>query len=71
MTEMDADFVAQCRASTLQRVQWADDTHRSLVKHVGVNHRGADICMAEEILHRPDVLPGLQKMGRKAMAQRV
>jgi hypothetical protein len=27
--------------------------------------------MAEEFLHRPDVLPGFQKMGCKAMAQRV
>jgi hypothetical protein len=27
--------------------------------------------MAEEFLHRPNVLPGLQQMGRKTMAQRV
>ena len=71
MTIMDISLVAYCREWASQGVQWTEDSHRSFVKHMSVNHRGADVRMAEEFPHRPDILPGLQQMRRKTIPERV
>lgn len=36
-----------------------------------VNHRSADICVAEELLDCPDVIPVFQEVSGKRMAKRV
>jgi len=36
---------------------------------MSVDHRGTDIRVPQKLLHRPDVVPALQKMGRKAVPQ--
>ena len=38
---------------------------------MGVNHRGLDIFMTEQLLNRPDVISVLQEVGREGMAQGV
>jgi len=47
-------------AKILQRINGADDAHRSLIEHVRVDHRRFNIGMTEEFLHSADVLPGFQ-----------
>jgi len=71
MTEIDVSLVAYCHKWASQCVQWANDSHRSFVEHVSVNHRVADVRMAEEFPHRPNILPDLQQMRRKTMPERV
>jgi hypothetical protein len=39
------------------------------VEHVRVDHRGLDVLVAEELLDRPDVVPGQEEMGRKGVPQ--
>jgi hypothetical protein len=34
---------------------------------MGVNHRGADIIMAEQFLHGADVVAGLEQVSREAV----
>ncbi len=41
------------------------------VEHVGITHGCFHILVAEEFLDRPDIIPILQQMGRKAMAEGV
>src|SRR5713101_6846321 len=40
---------------------------RSTVEHVRVNHRRADVRMAEKLLHGANVIAVLQQMRRKRM----
>ena len=42
-----------------------------LGSNVGVDHRGTDIIMAKQFLHRPDVIAVFEQMRCKRMAQRV
>lgn len=42
-----------------------------LIEDVGVDHRCGDIGVAEEFLHRPDVIAVLKQMSRKAVPERV
>jgi hypothetical protein len=38
---------------------------------MGIDHRGGDIDMSEEFLHRPDVITIRQQMRGKRMAERI
>ncbi len=38
---------------------------------MGVNHRGADIPVTQELLNGPDVVATFQQVGRKGMPQGV
>lgn len=40
----------------LQRIQRAEHAAPALVEHMRVNHGGADIGMAQQLLHRADNL---------------
>src|SRR5206468_3919395 len=44
---------------------------RPAVEHVRVDHRGADITVAEQLLHRANVVPVLQQVGSEAVAEGV
>ena len=41
------------------------------IQDVGVDHRGLQVAMAEQLLHGADVVAALEQMGREAVAQRV
>jgi len=47
------------------------DPGRPAVEHVGVDHRGADIAVAEQLLYGADVGPVLEQMGGEGMAEGV
>jgi hypothetical protein len=36
---------------------------------MGVDHRGTDIIMSKQLLHRSDVIPVFEQMGRKRVTQ--
>jgi hypothetical protein len=52
-----------------QAVERARRAARCHLEHMGVDHRRADIRVAEQLLHSADVGAGLQQVGRKRMAQ--
>ena len=52
-------------------IQRAAHRLRSAVEHVGVNHRGFNVFMPKQFLYGTDVVPGLQQMCGKAMAEGV
>jgi len=47
-----------CRAS--KAVQWVVHCKPRSVEYMGVDHRGCDIGMVEQLLHGPDVGPACQ-----------
>ena len=54
-----------------EAVDGATHAERTTLEHVRVHHRRADVRVAEQLLHRPDVVPILEQMGRKRMPKRV
>lgn len=52
-------------------VQRAADAHGTAVEDVGVNHGGADVAVAEELLDRADVVAGLEQVRGEAVAESV
>src|SRR5256885_14183490 len=54
-----------------KHVGGAADTQAATVENVGIDHGGADVVMAEELLHRPDVIAGFKEMGSERMPERV
>jgi uncharacterized glyoxalase superfamily protein PhnB len=52
----------------LQTVERAFHAQPARIQHVRVDHRRADIRVAEQFLHRSDVLAGFQQMRREAVA---
>jgi hypothetical protein len=52
-------------------VEGAADGSCAAVEDVGVNHRGGDVVVAEELLDGADVVTGLEEMGGKGMSERV
>ena len=55
----------------LQTVGWAADAEWAAVQHVGVDHGGSDVAVAQQFLNGADVMPPFQQMGGKGMAQAV
>jgi hypothetical protein len=39
----------------------------TFIQYMGVDHRRADIAMTEKLLHRANVVSGLQKVGGEGM----
>ena len=58
-------FVVKPKCSTREffNVQWAAHGERSAVEYVGVDHRGADILVAEQLLDGADVATVFEQMG--------
>jgi hypothetical protein len=52
-------------------IDWADHARRTALEHVRVDHRGSDVSMAEEGLHRANVVAVLQEVRREGVTQRV
>ena len=61
----------QCRGSrhtshqATERIQRAGRAARRHLEHMGVNHGGADIRVAQQLLHRANIGASLQKMSGK------
>ena len=49
-------------------IRRALDPTPAAIEDVTVNHRGLHVAVAEQLLHRTDIVPRGQEMGRKAMA---
>ncbi|MGH3431143.1 MAG: hypothetical protein ACRDQZ_26840 [Mycobacteriales bacterium] len=49
----------------------AFDTAPAAVEHVGVDHGGLDVAMAEDLLHGADVVAGVEEARGEAVAQGV
>ena len=59
------------RRGRLEPVQWAQYRKAAPIEHVCIDHRGLDVRVPEQLLHRPNVLPALQQMRGKTVAQRM
>lgn len=59
------------QASESELVQRACHAATALVQHVGVDHRGRHIGMAEQFLHGTDVVAAFEQVGCEGVAQRV
>ena len=51
-----------------KHVQWASDTHASLVENVGVNHGRRNVAVPQELLDRSYVVAGFQEVCRERVA---
>ena len=54
-----------------RHVQRAADSACAVAQHVGVDHRRRDVAMAEQFLHRADVVSPLEQVRREGMAKAV
>ncbi len=54
-----------------QSVGWASHSRHADVQHVGVNHRRRHVRVAEQLLHRADVLPVFQQVRGERVPQGV
>lgn len=55
-----------CRTQPIRR---ALDAIRAALANVGVDHRGADVGVAEEFLDRSDICPGLEEVGGEGVPE--
>ena len=58
-------------ADPQQRIHRTMHRRAAALQHMGVNLRRGHILMAHQFLHRADVIPRLQQMGRETVAKRV
>ena len=54
-----------------QPVGGASDAGRPAIEHVGIDHRGRHVAVAQQLLDRPDVGTVLQQMGGEGVAEGV
>jgi len=52
-------------------IERAADRQAAALKHVGVDHGGANIFVPQKFLHGTDVVPILEQVGRKTMTKGV
>ena len=52
-------------------VEWAADREGTPIEDVGVDHSGADVVMAEELLDGANVVTRLEQVGREAVTKAV
>ncbi len=64
-------FAANRFLMTSEPVDRAAHAEWATIEHMRVHHRRADVRVAKQLLHRPDVVPVLQKVGGKRMPQAV
>ena len=57
--------------SAQKPISRAADTPPTSIQYVGVDHRGADALVAEELLDGANVVSILEKVGGKAVAERM
>ena len=59
------------RRGRRDRVKRAADAAAAAVQDVGVDHRGADVAVAQQLLDGSDVVAALQQVGGEGVAERV
>lgn len=59
------------KEKSLQIIKGASDTGRTLIKNMGVNHRGFDIAMAKQFLDRTDIVAIFKQMCGKRVPERM
>ena len=52
-------------------VQWTANSSSAFVQNMGINHGGADIFVAQQFLHRSDIISICKQMGGEAVAKRM
>jgi hypothetical protein len=60
-----------CTRPRPQSVRRAPNTSPSPVQDMSIDHRRRHIPVSQQLLHRPDIVPGLKQMGRKGVPQRM
>ncbi len=55
----------------LQIVEGASNAGGAFIEDMGINHRRLDVTVAEEFLHRPDIVAALDEVGRERVAEGV
>jgi hypothetical protein len=55
-------------AGVSEPVERAPHAQPATVQHVRVDHRRADVRVPQQLLHRPDVIAGLQKLRRERVS---
>ena len=48
-----------------KRIRRAPNPQRAAIQHVRIDHRRANIGVAEQLLHRPNIRPGLEQVRRE------
>ena len=56
------------RSASVERALHADARP---VEHMGIDHRGADVLVAQQLLHGPNIVAVFQQMCGEGVAQRV
>jgi len=59
------------RFTSAQRGQWASHSAAADLEHMGVDHGGGHIGVAQQFLHRSDVTAALKQMRGEAVPKRV
>ena len=54
-----------------QAIRRTPHAQRPTIEDVSINHRRADVRMAQQLLQRPNVVPVLQQVSRETMSERV
>ena len=52
-------------------IEWAAHTSAAPIQDVDIDHRGTDIAMAQQLLHRTDVITILNQVRRKRVPERM
>lgn len=68
---MTADDPGGTGGAALHRVEWTAHPASTVLEDVGVDHRRGYVAVAEELLHRADVVAPLQEVRREGMAEGV
>ena len=55
----------------IRAIRWALNASAAAIQNMRIDHRRADVAVAEQLLNRPNIISILQQMGRKRMAKRV
>jgi len=59
------------RQSCCQSISRRSHTNTPLFHHMAVDHRGRNILMSKQLLHRTNIIPCFEQMSRKRIAENV
>jgi len=63
------DVLIVCHEESLQQIDRTGNTLTTFVEDVGVDHRGTDIGMTQQLLHGTNVVTAFQSMGGERMPE--
>src|SRR5437870_11468535 len=68
---MSSEFETSLIVSRSASVERALHADARPVEHMGIDHRGADVLVAQQLLHGPNLVGGLLHEKNEGVAQRV